>query len=69
VPRSQHHLDDLEATECVDELLLTFRFLAQREIRAFCAVCQYSPANRCAARNGARAKRVCPLPRAAAARG
>ena len=45
VPRSQHHLDDLAATECVDELLLTFRFLVHREIQAFCDVCQYAPGN------------------------
>jgi hypothetical protein len=62
VPRSQHHLDDLDLTGCVDELLLTFRFLAQREIRAFCEVCQYAPMNRRPARNGAHSKPVCPLP-------
>ena len=67
VPRSQHHLDDLDLTECIDELLLTFRFLAHREIQAFCEVCQYAPMNRHAARNGARHKLVCPLPRTASA--
>ena len=62
VPRNQHHLDDVAATACVDELLLTFRFLAHREIHAFCEVCQYSPVNARAAGNGARSKPVCPLP-------
>jgi hypothetical protein len=62
VPRSQHHLDDIASTACVDELLLTFRFLAHREIQAFCEVCQYSPVNAHAAGNGARTKPVCPLP-------
>jgi hypothetical protein len=68
VPGSQHHLDDLEATACVDELLLTFRFLAHREIHAFCEVCQYSPVNARAAATGARSKPVCPLPWHATAR-
>ena len=54
VPRSQHHLDDVAATGCVDELLLTFRFVAHREIHAFCEVCQYSPVNAHAAGNGSR---------------
>ncbi len=62
IPRSQHHLDDVAATVCVDELLLTFRFLAHREIHAFCEVCQYSPVNARAAGNGSGAKPVCPLP-------
>jgi hypothetical protein len=66
VPRSQHHLDDLAATACVDELLLTFRFLAHREIHAFCEVCRYSPGNAHAAGNGAHGKAVCPLPLAPA---
>jgi len=62
VPRSKHHLDDVDATVCVDELLLTFRFLAHREIQAFCEVCQYSPVNAHAAGNGSSGKPVCPLP-------
>ena len=62
VPRSQHHLDDVAATVCIDELLLTFRFLAHREIHAFCEVCQYLPANAHAAGNGSSGKPVCPLP-------
>jgi hypothetical protein len=62
VPYSQHHLDDAAATLCVDELLLTFRLFARREIQAFCEVCQYSPANARAAGNGSRGKLVCPLP-------
>jgi hypothetical protein len=68
VPRSQHHLDDLAATACVDELLLTFRFLAHREIHAFCEVCQYLPGNARAAANGAHSKPICPLPARATAR-
>jgi hypothetical protein len=62
VPRSKHHLDDVAATACVDELLMTFRFLAHREIHAFCEVCQYSPAHAQAAGGGANGKPVCPLP-------
>jgi hypothetical protein len=62
VPRSKHHLDDVAATVCVDELLLTFRLLAHREIQAFCEVCQYSPVNAHAAGNGSPGKPVCPLP-------
>ncbi len=62
VPRNQHHLDDLAATACVDELLLTFRFLAHREIHAFCEVCQYSPATAHAAGQRPHGKPVCPLP-------
>jgi len=62
VPRNQHHLDDVAATACVDELLLTFHFLAHREIHAFCEVCQYSPGYARAAGNGAHHKPVCPLP-------
>jgi len=62
VPRSRHHLDDVAATACVDEVLLTFRFLAHREIDAFCAVCQHSPVNAPAAGNGAHGRPVCPLP-------
>jgi hypothetical protein len=62
VPRSQHHLDDVAATACVDELLLTFHFLARREIYAFCEVCRYSPVNARKTGNGARHKPVCPLP-------
>ncbi len=61
VPRSKHHLEDVAATECVDELMTTFRFLAHREIHAFCEVCQYLPANARAAGNG-HGKPVCPLP-------
>ena len=68
VPRSQHHLDDLVATTCVDELLLTFRFLAHREINAFCEVCQYSPPNARNGTNGVHNKTVCPLPARALAR-
>ena len=68
VPRSQHHLDDLAATACIDELLLTFRFLAHREIHAFCEVCQYSPVNARAASNGAHSKPMCPLPARVSAR-
>jgi hypothetical protein len=68
VPRSQHHLDDVDATNCVDELLLTFRFVAHREIHAFCEVCQYSPANAKAAGHAPRGKPVCPLPVHATAR-
>ncbi len=60
IPGNKHHLDDVAATACVDELLLTFRFLAHREIHAFCEVCQYSPANAHAAGDGA--KPLCPLP-------
>ena len=62
VPRSQHHLDDPEATGCVDELLLTFRFLAHREMHAFCEVCQHAPANARFGAPGTRTKHVCPLP-------
>jgi hypothetical protein len=62
VPRSQHHLDDLTANSCVDELLLTFRFLSHREVRSFCEICRYSPANAHAAANGTHSKPVCPLP-------
>lgn len=62
VPCSQHHLDEAAATMCVDELLLTFRFLAHREIHSFCEVCQYSPVNAHAAGNGSGTKPVCPLP-------
>jgi len=62
VPRSQHHLDDLEATACLDELLLTFRFLAHREIHAFCEVCQHAPKNARAQAHAAHRKPVCPLP-------
>lgn len=58
VPRSKHNLDDVTATACVDELLVTFRMLAHREIHAFCEVCQHSPANA----HTAEAKAVCPLP-------
>ena len=63
VPRNQHHLDDVAATGCIDELLMTFRFLAHREIHAFCEVCQYSPANARAAHegSGSNGKPVCPL--------
>lgn len=68
IPRSKHHLEDVEATACVDELLLTFRFLASREIHAFCEVCQYSPVNAHAAGNGSGVKPVCPLPWRFAAR-
>jgi hypothetical protein len=50
------------ATVCVDELLLTFRLLAHREIQAFCEVCQYSPVNAHVAGNGSPGKPVCPLP-------
>ncbi len=62
IPASRHHLDDVAAGACVDELLLTFRFLAHRETHAFCEVCQYSPANAHAAGNGSGGKPVCPLP-------
>ena len=62
VPREEHHLENLDATACVDELLLTFRFLSHREINAFCEVCQYSPVNARAANGGAASKPVCPLP-------
>ena len=69
VPRSQHHLDDVAAIECVDELLLTFHFLAHREIHSFCEVCRYSPVNARTAGNGARNKPLCPLPWPHPARG
>ena len=62
VPRTRHHLDDVAATACIDELLLTFRLLAHREIHAFCEVCQYSPSNAHAAAGGSNGKPVCPLP-------
>jgi hypothetical protein len=62
VPRSQHHLDDLTATSCVDELMLTFGFLADREIHSFCEACQYSPDNARNANYGVRSKQGCPLP-------
>jgi hypothetical protein len=68
VPRSRHHLDDVAATGCVDELLLTFRLLACREIHAFCEVCQFSPANAHTAVNGAHGRHLCPLPSHAHAR-
>ncbi len=58
VPRSRHHLDDVAATACVDELLVTFRLLAHREIHAFCEVCQFSPAHP----QPPDTKPVCPLP-------
>ena len=62
IPRTQHQLDEVAASACIDELLLTFRFLAHREIHAFCEVCQYSPVNAHAAGNGSGGKPVCPLP-------
>ena len=62
VPRSKHHLDDVAATGCVDELMTTFRFLAHREINAFCEVCQYSPANARAAGNGSGGSPSAPCP-------
>ncbi len=68
LPRSRHHLDDVAATTCVDELLLTFRFLARREIHAFCGVCQFSPANAHAAASSDHGRHVCPLPSHAHAR-
>lgn len=68
VPRSQHHLDDLAATSCVDELLMIFRFLADREVRTFCEVCRYSASNSRTAGNAA-ARLVCPLPAGSKARG
>lgn len=62
VPSADHRLNEVKAAACLDELILTFHFLAHREINAFCEVCQYSPANGRAARGTALAKPVCPLP-------
>ena len=62
VPRSEHHLDDLAFTSCVDELLLNFGALADREIRAFCDVCRYAPANVIQANSAVAKRALCPLP-------
>ena len=65
VPRSQHHLDDVAATMCVDELLVTFRYLAHREVSVFCEVCLHFPVNA----SQARSRSMCPLPWRGAALG
>jgi len=59
IPRSELRLDDVTTTACIDELIVVFRLLAHREIRAFCEICQYSPMNARAA--GIDGKSVCPL--------